>query len=307
MMSNQENLDKYLNFELSDTELHATDISKDVQEVLHQVASFEVPQTISKEEAWNKLMPQLVQETQKEAKVLPLRKLTIYGLAIAAGLAILIGLAAFLNPISECFVAPEGEFVSVDLPDGSSAVLEPASTLSYEYGRLFFQARKIDLEGEAFFDVVPGKPFIVQTSEGRVKVLGTSFIVKSHATFFDVSCLSGKVSVSAPEVAQSVLLTDGNGARKSDDNIFEMYDVASEEKIAWLNEEIAFEKTKLNEVIFKLEENFNVIITADSSTMSRKFTGNLPKKDLVQSLEVLSKSMKLTYRKKNDRTFELSD
>ena len=67
------------------------------------------------------------------------------------------------------------------LPDGSKVWLNADSRLTY-HNTFNSRIREVELDGEAFFDVVKdsGRPFIVHTSGIDVKVLGTSFNVKSY-------------------------------------------------------------------------------------------------------------------------------
>ena len=87
---------------------------------------------------------------------------------------------------------PKGERMQLIFQDGSKAILK--------YPRKFgFNERKVELEGEAFFEVSPNKdrPFIVDVKDINVKVLGTAFDVKAYATDPDifVSLETGKVAL----------------------------------------------------------------------------------------------------------------
>src|SRR5690606_12258135 len=70
-----------------------------------------------------------------------------------------------------------GEKSKVDLQDGTVVWLNAASSLTYPSSFEKEENRTVKLEGEAFFDVVndPGKPFIVETSQLSIRVLGTAF------------------------------------------------------------------------------------------------------------------------------------
>ena len=82
-------------------------------------------------------------------------------------------------------VAPAGEHVSLTLPDGSTVELSSGSTLTYQRGfttmpLLPARQRRASVEGGAFFDVAQeGRPFIVETFNARVEVLGTQFVVQA--------------------------------------------------------------------------------------------------------------------------------
>ncbi len=140
------------------------------------------------------------------------------GLTIAGGLALLL-LGVWLWQQPAQVVAERGDQRIVTLPDGSTAHLNSESRLTYRRG---FQAwpfisadrRVVMLEGEAFFDVVPGaRPFVVETFNARVEVLGTEFDVRARRGPWEgetrVILASGRVRVSAqhdPEYA--VMLTE---------------------------------------------------------------------------------------------------
>lgn len=105
------------------------------------------------------------------------------------------------------YQAANDEYVSVKnaspssklirMSDGSLAVLKPGSTLKYL--RSFAKQREVLLEGEAFFEVHknPAIPFQVHSNKMVVRVLGTSFTVKSQKDKQDFKVIvnTGKVLV----------------------------------------------------------------------------------------------------------------
>lgn len=83
------------------------------------------------------------------------------------------------------------------LPDGTSIYLAQNSALTYPK-RFVGSKRNVKLNGEAFFEVAknPNKPFIIDTKAALVKVLGTSFNLKSTNTeTFELKVVEGKVGV----------------------------------------------------------------------------------------------------------------
>jgi transmembrane sensor len=79
-------------------------------------------------------------------------------------------------------IAQHGSKTRTILPDGSTVWLNAGSKITYEPG-FKGQYREITLQGEAYFDVVrnPDRPFIVHAGDINIRVLGTSFNVKSYA------------------------------------------------------------------------------------------------------------------------------
>src|SRR5690606_26987973 len=93
---------------------------------------------------------------------------------------------------------PKGKKSKITLPDGSQVDLNYESSLRFPN---VFEGgvRKVELIGEAFFDVKHNDslPFIVVTGEIETVVLGTTFNIRSKADDLetDVSLVTGKVQV----------------------------------------------------------------------------------------------------------------
>jgi ferric-dicitrate binding protein FerR (iron transport regulator) len=82
------------------------------------------------------------------------------------------------------------------LPDGSVVTLYRHANISYLNG-LKGQARTVRLQGEAFFSVIhnPSRPFVVHANDITVKVLGTSFTIRSNTGNTEVMVKTGIVQV----------------------------------------------------------------------------------------------------------------
>jgi ferric-dicitrate binding protein FerR (iron transport regulator) len=78
----------------------------------------------------------------------------------------------------------EGSRTNLYLPDGTRVWLNAASRITYAKDFGAAGAREVTLSGEAFFDVArnPARPFVIHTSRVDIKVLGTSFNIKSYPT-----------------------------------------------------------------------------------------------------------------------------
>jgi transmembrane sensor len=134
----------------------------------------------------------------------------------AAVALIAFGLGYLLYPQS--LAAPYGQRVAAALPDGSTVELNSGTTI--RYNRLFgIRNRDVQLDGEAFFTVVPGNtPFIVKANQAVVEVTGTSFNVRSRS---DDPGLETRVHVASGSVAlypagqaeRSVSLSAGDWSR----------------------------------------------------------------------------------------------
>ncbi len=81
--------------------------------------------------------------------------------------------------IMQTISTPLASRTTFDLPDGSKVWLNSGSSVSFAAD--FRGERKVNLKGEAFFDVKKGSsPFLVEASGFTVKVLGTAFNVMAY-------------------------------------------------------------------------------------------------------------------------------
>jgi len=92
-----------------------------------------------------------------------------------------------------------GGIKKIILTDGTLVWLNAGSKLNYntDFGKT---NRTVYLEGEAFFEIAPGKkttPFIVNTKNYTIRDIGTKFNLKSYPndSFFETTVIKGEVSV----------------------------------------------------------------------------------------------------------------
>ena len=84
---------------------------------------------------------------------------------------------------SLCIIeAPLGAKTKIKLPDKTEVVLNAGSTIKYNANFNQSDVRKVELFGEAFFDVAKNEhiPFVVKVEDLHIKALGTSFNVKAY-------------------------------------------------------------------------------------------------------------------------------
>ncbi|MEM1093936.1 MAG: FecR domain-containing protein [Bacteroidota bacterium] len=158
-----------------------------------------------------------------------------------------------------------GETTTLTLADGSTVALNSGSTLRYP--RAFGEERIVELDGEAFFDVVhdPTRTFRVRTFNAQVEVLGTAFNVRARATDADpetaVALYEGAVRVehAATQTAQRLVAgqrvelgTAGAGAVTSF--------ATGETRPDWQQGRFTLTNRPLSTVIAEAERRFDVSI-----------------------------------------------
>lgn len=115
---------------------------------------------------------------------------------------------------------PPGQKSQIQLPDGSKVWLNADSKISFKEN-FSDSVRFIELEGEAYFEVMPDslRPFRVNTDKLSVSVLGTGFNVSAYQDENDiiVALVHGSVKVQKHDAQspESIILTPGNGVSYS--------------------------------------------------------------------------------------------
>ena len=79
------------------------------------------------------------------------------------------------------------ETMTIKLPDGTKAILNGNSSLSYHKSN-WEEERKVEIEGQVFFDIEKKGAFEVAFEGGYVSVLGTEFDVLVSDGFNSIKC-----------------------------------------------------------------------------------------------------------------------
>jgi ferric-dicitrate binding protein FerR (iron transport regulator) len=244
----------------------------------------------------------------RSAKQNPLRRLwQVYAKAAAVLLVPLI-LATFYfyqNQVSGTGAtwveihSPYGARTQFSLPDGSTGWLNSGSIIKYP---THFQSnRKIDLNGEAYFDVVknPGSPFLVHTRSVDIKVLGTSFNIVSYDldSVAEVVVTSGKVEVVANDKnMKQQLLPNERLVFNNLKNSAEKSEVDVQNYTSWTTGKLIFQNDKLDEVTRKLSRFYNVeFIISPNVDRAQSFRAIMEKENLEEVLRYMKLTMSIDY------------
>ena len=227
--------------------------------------------------------------TKKTSKVIPLYK---YLGAIAATAILLFGFLFFYNSPNN-YKTEIANTETILLPDGSEMQLQ-ANSLA-KVAKNWEKDRSLNLQGEAFFKVKKGEKFSVNTSLGKVQVLGTQFSVTNYnENLFTVKCFEGKVRVITPE--KTLILTKGNAYQWTNTNSITWK--FNETKPSWISKsEITFNKVPLYLVAQSLENHYSIkIINSENIPVSNLFTGNYTTTDLNTALYTIFSTAGLKYK-----------
>ena len=186
---------------------------------------------------------------------------------------------------------PKGGEYKIVLDDGTEIWLNSASELKYP-AHFVGNERRVQLTGEAYFQVARNEaaPFIVETRDMDVKVLGTSFNVSVYED--EESChatlVEGRVEVNDKVNGERVVLTPGKQALLRGGEMT-VREVNTKLYTLWRLDRFTFASEDMEGVIRKLSRWYNVdFFFANSSMKQKRFTGSLPKyADISQVLKMI--------------------
>jgi ferric-dicitrate binding protein FerR (iron transport regulator) len=188
----------------------------------------------------------------------------------------------------------------MQLPDGSQVWLNSGSTLKFSND--FLKNRDVELEGEAFFDVVKTKvPFQIHTDYGVVKVLGTAFNVDAYPDEGFSATLERGVIEFLSNNEEKKILKPGDQVRVVGNDIT-LEKVDTQIFTSWRDGRLIFTREPFPAMIKKLERWYNVNIQYSASDFEGLwFSGTVEGESITEVMEMVCKSapVKYTY---NSRT-----
>lgn len=191
---------------------------------------------------------------------------------------------------------PAGQKYKFKLSDGSLVHLNAESSI--EYPETFDAAhRTVRMTGEAFFDVErdESRPFIIQTENNQVKVLGTSFNLKNGEDF-ELALVEGKVEVEDP-TGDVISLLPNEMLIKSKNGEVSKTNFDPMEVFGWRDQYLIFKDDNYSDVIEKLESWFGVTINSKLTVDKNwSYSGRYHNKSLNHVLDGISISSEFKYK-----------
>jgi len=315
MESNNRLIGKYLKGEASPQEKDAfkawldqnetnREAFSDLKRIWDRTGELREDRPVNVENAWNRFV---LISSQKKTKTIVMTK---WIWRAAAVLIIGIGLSylardRWLKPGMVQIVAQDQKRSDIVLPDGTTVWLNRNSRLSYPE-RFEASNRDVYLEGEAFFEVIRNetKPFIITTPGAAVKVLGTSFNVKTEVDSTEVTVATGKVAFYLLENKshQVVLNANDKGIFRPQSRQLIKTQNIDPNFLAWKTGKLVFENATLEQVVKSLSSFYNKEVELGQEGLSgcriNTVFDNQPLEEVMEEISLLlGVSYKLTESK----------
>jgi transmembrane sensor len=215
------------------------------------------------------------------------------------------GLVTSAKPVKEgtglnAVSTPRGGQYHIALPDGTNVWINAGSTLRFPSSFEDMPERRVQLNGEAYFEVARVKsvfgmqkrarriPFIVQTNKQEITVLGTHFNVNSYDDESNVktTLLEGLIKVSSASANE--IIKPGQQAVNDVTQII-VKQADTEMAVAWKNGEFTFHNEILRSIMRKVSRWYNVEIAYTNPEVGNKpFSGTVSKyKNVSEVLKLL--------------------
>lgn len=203
--------------------------------------------------------------------------------------------------------APLGSKTKLTLPDGSTVWLNAGSKMVYSQG-FGVSDRRLAFQGEGYFEVEKNDemPFLVQTHDVNVTVVGTKFNFRNYPEDEEavVELLEGKVALENQLKEEAVRYLSPNEKMVLHKATGEM-DITSakvKEATLWTENILLFDEDLLPDIVRKLERSYHVRIEIENEDLKQaRFYGqfNQLEQNIYEVLDMLVETGRLEYQEKD--------
>jgi transmembrane sensor len=237
---------------------------------------------------------------------------------IAASILLLFGIGTFYveSRISEPVLADNvlvsrelvtittanGEKKRVLLPDGSTVHLNAGSEMVFP--QFFFKddsVRTISFKGEAFFDIAPDtlKPFVINSGNAMVRVLGTRFNLRWFAEEPALSVVveEGRVLLQKSNSKEELLITPGHIGEITKNGRVTKRDVYLSKYTSWTRGRLVFSNHPIKSIKTELERWYGVSIQIQNEDyLESRYTGSFQDQPIEEVMKMIAYTVGFKYR-----------
>ncbi len=262
------------------------------------------PLPVDVPQAWNTLEKRIDEHDHKKQRLRRFLNPAIYAAASIALIFILINVFKKEAVVPEPFIVNNLTTTSKTdtLPDGSLVTLNTGSQLTY-LSQAEDMHRHMELQGEAFFDVVRDtlRPFIVKAGMGGIRVLGTRFNVKiTNSSSVTVDVESGLVELFYPVASSGdtlrLELKAGERGILSHEQSSLRSTTSAPSSLFWKDKTLVFSNKPLQEVFKVLEQCYEVQINCNDNNINlTNLTATFRDKEVQEVLNVIVATFDIAY------------
>ncbi|MDO6801467.1 FecR family protein [Wenyingzhuangia sp. 1_MG-2023] len=196
---------------------------------------------------------------------------------------------------------PYGRNFELELSDGTIAYLNSGTSIKYPTKFIKGNNRQIFVTGEVYLSVAKDSvhPFVVNTGDLNIQVLGTEFNVNAYPEddTQEVVLVEGSVALYNQNKSNNnnreTILTPGDKAVFNKNNkVISTSSVITNVYTSWMSGELVFRNMSFENIVKKLERHYNIkIINKNSSINKTVFNASFGN----ESIEFILQSLKENY------------
>lgn len=225
----------------------------------------------------------------------PRRRVTPFAYGIAASM-LLVALAGGLwlarSPHHDA-TTTVGESRTLKLEDGSEVILATDSAVDIDMKGTQRHVRLV--RGEALFHVAhdPTRPFVVETSNGHARVLGTVFDVRLRDGQTRVGVIEGRVAVAGSGGGDDVLAA-GDAVNLDVHGVTRVTDIPVASMTAWTRGQLVFYRAPLDDVMAEVGRyRRGVIVVRGNALRALPVSGSFDVTQPDRAVDAVVASLKL--------------
>lgn len=256
----------------------------------------------SAEEAW-RVMDKRVRRTAIRRK-LAIAAAVLLPLLLFSGIYVLqIGPNEEPSPVYAVVETKCGEVQLLVLPDGTQVHLSAMSRLVYPES-FTADERRIELEGEAFFDVTSSDiPFIVSTRTMEIEVLGTVFNVSAYTgESANAVLVEGSVKVSGAESSGCLLSPGQKATILEETGDITVESVETDIYTSWTHGRIQFRDERLEDIMKEMSRWYDFKVEYEDEYIKElRFGGCVSRYDSIEPfMDLLIRTGRVSIKKKDN-------
>lgn len=189
-----------------------------------------------------------------------------------------------------------GEQFRITLADGTKVWVNAATTLKFPTSFARMATRKVEVTGEAYFEVAsdPAHPFIVHTGSQDIKVLGTQFNVNNYPDepLAKTTLLQGAIKINDEKV-----LKPGQQAVSDKKGSLNITTVSTDAIVAWKNGYFEFNDENIYDIMRKIARWYDVEVIYEGDIPTSTMEGTISRFEQVSKvLNTIQKAGLLKFR-----------
>ncbi|MEP2025104.1 MAG: FecR domain-containing protein [Reichenbachiella sp.] len=225
---------------------------------------------------------------------------------IAAAVLVMIGMGWFTymsRQVETLELLAEDSQQAVQLVDGSQVSLNQGSSLTYP-NKFNGAERKVELKGEAYFEVAhnPKQPFLIQTDEVVVQVLGTTFNVNNaNADSIIVTVDTGKVLMTVGGNQETLPAGYQGVYYRSSQQLVKIISERTGMHNYWRTKTLSFSGATVAQAVSAIEDIYEVKIDFSNADIANcKINVDFQDEKIEHVLEIMSETLNLVWSNQGD-------